>query len=409
MKKLNQKGFLIIELLLVALVIAVIGAIAWRVVSKHKSLSTNQTSTQGSGQPSGSDPRGGIDQDCKGTGTVALTHEPMNMNDVSTILPIGTLAGAHVTPIDHLYFYPKDMTNRDAVPVYAMADGYIVGYQERTQKVDNGAAQKPEYQIFFQHTCSFYTYFDLLTSLDPGLAKQINDKGGKDLHIPVKSGQLIGRVGAQSLDTGVYNFDLALKGFVNPDSYKSELVKLHTDDFFKYFSDPSKSEMLAKNPRKFTPYGGKIDYDIDGKLIGNWFQTGTNGYAGPTAYQGKPGSGGQGYWSGHLAIVPDATHQGVTDISFGDYLGQATQFSAKAGSPDPSTIGKDSGLVKYEFVAYTSASPTPTGGFAAPSTQVLGTVLFQLTDTRKLTMEAFPGKTASQISGFTSSSKTYER
>ncbi len=404
MKKLDQKGFHVIEFVVIALVLVVIGGVGWRVTSKHKSQqSSNNPSTS---QSSGTGDLQFIKKDCKGSGFVQLTHEPMNMGDVSTVLPIGTLAGAHVTPIDHLYFYPKDMVNRDAAPVYAMADGYIVSYEVRTQKVDNGAAQKPEYQLVFQHNCSIFSYFDLLTSLEPGLAKQINDKGGKDLHISVKSGQLIGRVGAQSLDTAVYNFDMTLKGFVNPDSYKSELYKLHTDDFFKYFKDPAKSEMLAKNPRTFEPRGGKIDYDIDGKLIGNWFQTGSNGYAG--AGQRVADSNGQGYWSTHLAIVPDAIRQGVIDISFGDYQGKAIQFEAKVGSPDPATVSKASGLVKYEFVASTPSS-SPTGSAPMSNSQVLGTVLFQLTDTRKLTMEAFPGKTASQVGAFTTSAKTYVR
>ncbi|HEV7453980.1 MAG TPA: hypothetical protein VGO07_01850 [Candidatus Saccharimonadales bacterium] len=388
MKK-NQDGFHVIELTVVLIVVAVVGFGGWRVVSKHK----NQQKSSGSVASQNS-------------GTVQLTHEPMDMRDVSTILPAGTLAGAHVTPIDHLYFYPNDMTNRDAAPVYAMADGYIVSYSVRTQKVDNGAAQKAEYQLYFQHSCSFYTYFDLLTSLEPGLAKQIDASGGKDLHIPVKSGQQIGRVGAQSLDTAVYNFDLTLKGFVNPDSYKTELYKLHTDDFFKYFKNPALDEMLAKDQRKFTPYGGKIDYDIDGKLVGNWFQTGTNGYAG--AGQRVADSNGQGYWNSHLAVVPDAVTRNQIDISIGDYQGKATQFTAKAGSPDPATIGKSSGLTKYEFTQYVLPS-SPTGGVSAQNTQVVGTVLFQLTDTRKLKMEAFPGQTATQVNGFTGNAKTYER
>src|SRR5207302_1215720 len=142
------------------------------------------------------------------------------------------------------------------------------------------------------------------------------------------------------------------------------------------------------------------------KLIGNWFQTGSNGYAG--AGQRVADSNGQGYWSTHLAIVPDAIHQGVIDISFGDYQGKAIQFEAKAGSPDPATVSKASGLVKYEFVASTPSS-SPTGGVSMSNSQVLGTVLFQLTDTRKLTMEAFPDKTAAQVSAFTSAAKTYVR
>ena len=98
-----------------------------------------------------------------------------------------------------------------------------------------------------------------MTSMNPDLERQI--KSG-DLHVAVKAGQEIGRVGGQSLDTAVYNLDLKLPGFVKPDSYVMEPWKIHTDDFFKYFSGQNKNDMLALNPRKIEPYGGKIDYDI---------------------------------------------------------------------------------------------------------------------------------------------------
>jgi len=408
MNKAHAKGFHVIGIIVFIVVLGLIGLIGVKVISKINAskkfgaVGGNSTS-QGQSQSQLS----GLQKGCKGNGTVQLTHEPMDMSDVSTILPIGTLAGAHVTPIDHLYFYPKDMTHRDAAPVYAMADGYIVSYSERSTRVDNGSSQAAEYQLYFQHSCSFYTYFDLLTSLTPSLKAEIDKSGGKDLHIAVKSGQEIGRVGAQSLDTAVYNFDLTLKGFVNPDSYKTELYKLHTDDFFKYFKDPAKSEMLAKNPRKFEPYGGKIDYDIDGKLIGNWFVEGSHGYEGSGQQVGT--SDGQGYWTTHLAIVPDAITQGLIDLSFGDYEGKPVQFNAAAGSPDPATISQASGLTKYQFVSFANSSPSETGGVPVPQTAIQGTALFQLTGTRTLKMEVFPSKTADQVSGFTSAAKTYVR
>lgn len=398
MKKLNQKGIAHVFLTVFALaVIGFVGFAGWQVYHKHK------TGAAGDGQAKG---EADAKKDCSGTGKVEMKHEPMDMSDVSFIAPAGLLAGAHVTPIDHLYFYPKDMQHRDAAPVYAMADGFITSYQERTQKVDNGAAQQGEFRITIQHNCSITSYFDLLTSLDSSIKDKL--KGG-DTHVPVKAGQVIGRVGAQSLDTAIYNYDMKLTGFVNPDSYASESWKIHLDNFFAYWDgSPSlKGEMLAKNIRKVEPFGGKIDYDIDGKLIGNWFQVGTNGYAGPKELQNKPGSGGTGYWSGHLSIAPDAVTPTQINISFGDYQGKATQFTAKAGSPDPATIGTDSGLVKYELVQY--QQPNPTQGVSTQQTTVMGTVLFQLTAKRMLKMEAFPGKTADQVTAFTSAAKSYER
>lgn len=168
--------------------------------------------------------------------------------------------------------------------------------------------------------------------------------------------------------------------------------------------------MLAKNPRTAEPRSGKIDYDIAGKLIGNWFEEGTNGYAGPKEHQnGNNPGGGKGYWNGHFAIVPDAINPSITNISFGDYQGAAKQFNAKDGSKDPASVSKADGPVTYELVQFVNPSPSPTGGVPMRNQQVMGSVMLQVLDGNKIKMQAFPGKTASQVSGFTSAAKTYQR
>ncbi len=398
--KLNQQG--IAHVFLVFLVLVVVGCIGfagWQVFRTNRNKvrvgdPVNQLKT--------------VLNNCKGNGPVTMTHMPMDMKDVNAVIPIGALAGAHVTPIDHLYFYPKDMRNRDAAPVYAMADGYIVSMQERTQNVDAGTSQKAEYRIEIQHNCDVVSYFDLLTSLDGSIKDKL--KPGGQMHVPVKAGQVIGRVGAQSLDTAIYNYSMKLKGFVNPDSYNAEPWKIHTDDFFKYFEGNLKEQMLAKNVRKAEPRGGKIDYDIAGKLVGNWFEIGTNGYAGAKEFQnGNNPGGGKGYWNGHFSITPDVVDPTVTDISFGYYDGRAQQFSAKDGSPDPATISSADGVMKYELVQFISPSPSPTGSVMQRQQTVRGVVLLEVMDGNKLKMEAFPGKTALQVSGFTTAAKTYTR
>lgn len=393
----NEAGLAHLGLFLIILaILGLVGFTGYTIFKKNQS-SNSANSEQND-----------VTRGCQGKGMVKMTHMPMDLKDVNTILPLGTLAGAHVTPIDHLYFYPKDMTNRDAAPVYAMADGYIVNMQVRSQNVSSGQAQKEEYRLMIQHNCDTISYFDLLTSLDPSIKDQL--KPNSSVRVPVKAGQVVGRVGAQSLDTAIYNYGMELKGFVNPDSYKVEPWKIHTDDFFKYFDGGLRDQMLALNPRTAEPRSGKIDYDIAGKLIGNWFQEGTNGYAGPKEYQnGHNPGGGKGYWIGHFSITPDAIDPAVTDISFGDYQGEAQQFSAKTGSPDPATVGVETGLVKYELVQFVVPSPSPTGSKPQRNQTVMGTVLLQVLDGNKMKMEAFPGKTASQVSGFTSTAKIYER
>jgi hypothetical protein len=337
-----------------------------------------------------------------------MTHAPMDTKDLNYITPVGLLAGAHVTPIDHLYFYPKDMTHRDAAPVYAMADGYIVDYENRGAQLQNGKAATGALRIVMQHSCTFYSYFDLMTCLAPDLATKL-EKGDK--HVKITAGEQLGMVGAQSLDTAVYNFDLTLPGFVKPASHSAEPWKIHTDDYFKYFKDPILSQLLALNIRKTAHCGGKIDYDIAGKLQGNWFVVGTNGYAGPAGSDRTVLDGSsKGYYGGHFSIAADAVDPAKLQISFGNYQEKAQQFTAKSPLPNPASVGVADGIVKYELVKYQQPFPGMIIGstnYQAEAAQ--GTVLLQVLDGDKMKMEAFPGKSAAEVAGLDSGAKTYER
>ncbi|MCA9349096.1 hypothetical protein KC878_03050 [Candidatus Saccharibacteria bacterium] len=347
-------------------------------------------------------------KDCSSNERVSMQNLPMDIENVDSISPYGLTAGAHVTPIDHLYFYPKN-SDRDAFPVYAMADGYIVEVGARGVMVDSGESRPPEYRIIFQHSCQTVSYFDLVTKLDDIIAKQVGDLGSNgskgSLRIPVKAGQEIGRIGAQSLDTAVYNFSITLPGFIHPEMYESEPWKVHTDDFYSYFSSSLQDKMLSKSTRQAKPYSGKIDYDIPGKLIGNWFKEGTNGYAGVSGSGG--GTGSNGYWVGHLALLYYANDPQYIIISLGDYQGSPKAFAVKGNTPDPATIGVDSGVVKYELIE------APNGGGGSVSinqnSQVQATALFQVLENEKLKTEVFPGQSGAEITGFTDKALSYER
>ncbi|MEK7603295.1 MAG: hypothetical protein AAB459_03575 [Patescibacteria group bacterium] len=411
-----QSGFAHIWLILsVVISITLVTFVAFRVLYKKNGASSNPISNlankiTGSGKNENDESHGWLNK-CETNDRKPMTRLPMNMSDVASFTPYGITAGAHVTPIDHLYFYPKD-SPRDKYPVFAMADGYIVEIGSRGVQVDTGNARPPEYRIIFQHSCQTVSYFDLVTKLDDSIKKEIgelkpNDSKG-NLRIPVKAGQEIGRIGAQSLDTAVYNFSMTLPGFISPKLYKAEFWKVHTDDFFSYFSQTDQDQMQAKNSRKVKPYSGKIDYDQPGKLIGNWFKQGTNGYAGPDENMGKPAENGRGYWSGHLAVFYDAIDPTTIIVSLGDYNGLPKSFAVKGNSPDPASVSKDSGVTKYELVTQVNRL-SPTGGVSVPSTQVLGVVLFEVLEGEKLKIEIFPDKTGNQVSGFTSAALTYER
>lgn len=353
---------------------------------------------------------------CEGNGIVQFGTLPMKPEDFNIYLPYGMLADAHVTPIDHGYFSPTIFYSpRDAYEVRAIADGTIVQIGTRDRVVgdqNHNEAKAVEYRLDIEHTCTLYSYFDLITSLAPDIKEKLDKAGGKFFsgRIPVKEGQLIGRIGGQTLDFAVYNNDVRL-GFINPKSYIREPWKIHTDDPYKYFKEPAKSILLSKNPRLAEPKAGKIDYDIAGKAIGNWFVEGTHGYDGINRDR---------YWDGHLAIVPDFLDPSQIRFSIGNFAGSAKQFGVKGNGPDPSKIDINSGLIKYELVQYgyidnatgqrwNQMEKVAAGVKGTNTNYVEGVALIQMIEEGKLKAEVFPGKTADKVASFTDKAKIYVR
>ena len=347
---------------------------------------------------------------CEGEDKPKLGTLPMKYDDFSFIIPYGLTVGNHVTPIDHQYFSPTVFNSpRDTYEVVAMADAKLVDISERTN--DRGT----EYRLVFSMSCKLFYYYDLVTSLSPEL-KDLYDKhksGQQKLDVSIKEGQLIGRIGGQTLDFAVWDMDERLKGYVVPEHYSGEVWKIHTADPLNYYTDDLKDKVLSKYMRTTEPVSGKIDYDIDGKLVGNWFLEGTGGYI------PKDKMGGGEYWKGHIAIVYDHYDPTSIVISMGDYGGEAMQFGAKGNTPDPASVDITTGIVKYELVeqdweslnGYSWDRNTLIKGLKAKNHEdyVAGTVMVQMLENRKIKFEAFPGKRASQISAFTSNAKIFER
>ena len=223
----------------------------------------------------------------------------------------------------------------------------------------------------------------------------------------MKAGEIIGTFSG-SLDYNVVDTEVNLPGFVTPQHYQSEDWKIHTKDPFDYFKPTIRGKLISKSLRTAKPEGGKIDYDIDGKLVGNWFEEGTYGYAGLNQNR---------YWAGHLSIVYDSIDPEHILVSIGTYQGRAEQFGVKGNVPDPANVEVRTGLVKYELVHYNfydgqnywDMKTLRKGLKIKNDNYVAGVALYRLIDKRRLKAEFFPGKQASQVTGFTNTALIYER
>src|SRR3989344_396904 len=416
------KKFLLISVLIM-LAIGIAGAsFLFKRSSDSKITATNPNSSTTNNNPKKNTFAKNLSRgQCQGTGTVTFSNLPMAISDIGNVQPYGIMVGAHVIPTSHGYISPADFRGpRDQYPVYAIAYGYIVNVSHRGEAVGDNldpSRVTDEYQLWFEHSCTFYTYYDLLTSLSADLQLVVGKLTGfqnKNVRIPIKAGQVVGRIGGQTVDFGVWNFEKKPAFFANPNSYEED--RPYLDDMFKYFNEPLKNQLLVKAVRVVEPRSGRVDYDMTGKMVGGWFKDGSGGFQGPPGIQDTLG---RRAWDGHLAIAYDFIDPSAIKFSVGNWQGAATQFAVKGNTPDPATIGVESGMIKYELTE---------GGYVDGDTghtvmldrvvanpklksqnQVKGTALAQLITPDKLKIELFPNKTAAEVTAFTTAAQIYTR
>ena len=355
----------------------------------------------------------GMNRGCVGKGPVTFTSPPMKIENIGMIEPIGLMIGGHVTPTDHGYYtsitWLPGESREDVskfVDVIAPASGIVTSVQSMPSEYSSSSIG--DYRIVVHHTCTFYTIYIHVNQLSEKL-QTIADAGKT---VQVEAGEVIGR--APGFDFSVHNDEITLPGFIVPEHYDAESWKIHTSDMFDYFLEPIRTQLLDKNVRQKEPRGGRIDYDIDGRVAGNWFEENTNGYFGKEEYQRSIG-----YWSTHLAFAYDGLDPSLIIVSMGDFDGEAQQYAVKGNKPDHKDVSAQTGLVKYELVPWQyltengnewdRVSFAKITGSKRYDEQVKGAVLVQMLGDRKIKFEAFPGKTASQLVEFTSNAKVYER
>lgn len=352
----------------------------------------------------------GIHKDCEGT-DIKFDYPPVELDKIAYIVPMGRVHGEHVLPTDHQYYIAPDFMKQEAaeivIDVYSPADGVVTDIQHMGSfRGDEDRPPMDDYRLVIQHTCTISSAFIHIDEISSKLAEVAPAFGEyTKVDVPVKAGEVIGTYRG-SVDYNVVDDEVMLAGIVNPQSYKSfDEDKLHISDPFDYFNDELRSRLIAKSIRTAKPEGGKIDYDVDGRLVGSWFREGTR--------TGKEIDFNTRYWTDHLAVVYDHIDPEYVVVSIGSYEGKGRQFGVKGNSPDPAEVSVETGLVKYELVSYYYGDwdqKSLVRGIKVKNYESTeGVVLFQLIEDRKLKVEIFPGKTSAEVNGFTENAKTYER
>jgi hypothetical protein len=355
---------------------------------------------------SGSDETGGAS--CEG-GRITFQSAPVDLDATAVMVPLGLMWGSHVTPVDHIYFQNYQQRTLE-IAVFSPAAGIVKDIQRFSQTVSDGPDQAiDDYRLTIEHTCTISSIFIHVATLAPSLAAVAPAPGEKKwVNVALRAGEQIGTYRG-NIDYNVVDTDVTLPGLLVPERYAVEPWKIHAAPPFQYFSDSIRQQMEALSLRAEAPFDGRFDYDIDGRLVGTWFQEGTGGYRGTNVER---------YWAGHLTIAYDHLVPSHVVISLGTFDGKSAQLAVRGNTPDPADVSVASGLVVYELVGYDYwAGSQPwdrqslVRGLEARNrdSDVRGTVLLQLVDDRRLRVESFPGKSASEVTGFTAAALMYER
>lgn len=387
--------------------------------SSDQSSQTNNDNQQGSNQQQDSQPNFAQQYSsvCDSKTKATFTHAPLALDKMGYIIPLGQMADGHVTPTDHVYVAPNNPDAADnTFDVVMPADGKVVDIGRMpAQYIGDKAGQQTasdDFRMTVAHGCQYYSIFIHLHKLSDKLAAAIGELPAgqsKQVNVDLKAGELLAHIGGTSFDWTLVDTEKKLTGFISPELYQGESWKIHTISPFDVYTGDLKSKLEAKSLRTVAPLAGKIDYDVPGKLIGNWFKENTNGYAG--ASQDR-------YYDGHLAIAPHHIDPNVTIYSTGNWSGKAAQYAIK-GTFKAEDISASSGITKIELTQATSFKLPGGGTYNGRNSQKgmtldttgssVGTVLLQVMENEKLKVEQFPGKTPAQVSAFTSDALMYER
>lgn len=349
--------------------------------------------------------------------TIKFSVSPIKIENINFIEPMGELTDfytGHIIPGAGIAIH----FNSSLVDVYAMSDAELLKV-ERTPDIGG------PYSLSFKHEDALYSCYLHLDELDQQIvntnqklrelynSKKTGYYRWVYLNIPVKAGQRLGvckRYESDTLGMGIIDTSKGKNNFIDPESYDGLYGHLYGRAPFEYFETSIKNQLYAKIPRKVEPRGGKIDFDIDGRLVGNWFKKGTK----PGEVEKREYDGAASYWDGHLSFVYDYINPDQLRINVGVYEGIYFPCGVKGNSPDFKDIGVEDGMVTFEVVKLKDVTAKHGIRSMSPivkknSNEVLGVVLVKMLDGRTIKVEVFPGKRAGSVTRFTKNASIYTR
>lgn len=277
------------------------------------------------------------------------------------IVPIGNMGPwAHTFPTDHAYLYHHLGSGTfTPIPVFAPAAGTI----ENTYPGLNG-----EVKVWVRVNSQFTYYFDHIV-LASGLVT-----GAR-----VEAGSMMGSSGGAALDFAVRDLGFNV-GFITPARYGLDTV--HARSPFPYFTEPLRSQFYAKVQREGGEPDGRLSYDLDGTLSGNWFAEDL-----PVA---SSSTNDVNVGSRQLAFARDVRFPDRQRVSVGGF-GITGLYGVPPDAPDFAAITPGTGPFVYRLLE--AGEP---GG--AAGTRQVALLVVQVLDGRRLRVEVVRDQLATTAS-----------
>jgi hypothetical protein len=340
-------------------------------------------------------------------GKVSFSSPPVEISGAESFGPMG---GLNVLPKDHGGFHLREPYRFPAsVPVIAVANGVIVRVSNGTREVppipdapeEVWGRQYDDHLIELKVSETITVNYAHVSAWGPATEAEFGDmpksEEGRNVEFVVSAGDTIGYVGPHgTMDFSVFDYDLD-PDILNPDIYPEGYI--YAANIFDYWQQPLRGQLEAIALREVPPLGGKIDYDIEGRIIGNWFLEGTEEFI---------------QWSRQLAIVYHDVFGERIAISDGSPMrdvpgienpGAPDNFWVRGNSPAPEDIGVGDGVVKYTLIYGRDGFREPP--FDDNDRPVQGVALVEMLETGKIRFQVFKG--VEDAAGFTSSAKIYVR